>query len=473
MTSAPSKEKAKFTSGNTMRHVVVMTTTSSVGLVSVFFVDALNLFYISMLGQQELAAAIGYASTLLFFSIGISLGISIAASAMVAKALGAEDIDRARSLTASCLIYLTIASLCLVMFLLPARFWLLALLGAEGETLTKAAHFLLIVIPSIPLLSLGMCLGALLRSKGDARRSMFVTLGGAIAVFILDPIFIFALDLGLTGAAIATVLSRFVLVIIGLHGVHVVHRMIGKPRADIVWKQLAPFLKIALPSLATTLATPVGNAYVTAAMAEFGDDAVAGWAIVGRLIPVAFGVVFALSGAIGPILAQNYGAKSYERVMQGMRDALLFGIVFCCVVWLLLALARNQIVWLFGAEDAAADMIVVFCLFVAGSFIFAGAMFISNAAFNNLGRPIYATIFNWGRATLGTFPFVYWGKAWGAEGVLIGWGLGAIVFGVLSTIAALAMIKRLPNRSEKSKGEPQSSAPPTTHSPFTTGKGAT
>ena len=118
-------------------------------------------------------------------------------------------------------------------------------------------------------------------------------------------------------------------------------------------------------------------------------------------------------------------------------------------------------------------MIVVFCLFVAGSFIFAGAMFISNAAFNNLGRPIYATIFNWGRATLGTFPFVYWGKAWGAEGVLIGWGLGAIVFGVLSTIAALAMIKRLPNRSEKSKGEPQSSAPPTTHSPFTTGKGST
>jgi hypothetical protein len=59
--------QAKFTTGSTMRHVVVMTATGSIGLVAVFIVDALNLFYISLLGQAELAAAIGYAGTLLFF----------------------------------------------------------------------------------------------------------------------------------------------------------------------------------------------------------------------------------------------------------------------------------------------------------------------------------------------------------------------------------------------------------------------
>jgi hypothetical protein len=61
--SEKSASKAVFTTGSTMRHVVVMTATSSVGLVSIFAVDALNLFYISLLGQQELAAAIGYAAT--------------------------------------------------------------------------------------------------------------------------------------------------------------------------------------------------------------------------------------------------------------------------------------------------------------------------------------------------------------------------------------------------------------------------
>jgi len=65
-------EPGIFVTGSTMKHVVTMTATGSIGLVAVFIVDALNLFYISLLGQQELAAAIGYAGTLLFFSTSIA-----------------------------------------------------------------------------------------------------------------------------------------------------------------------------------------------------------------------------------------------------------------------------------------------------------------------------------------------------------------------------------------------------------------
>ncbi|MDF1598300.1 hypothetical protein PZ895_00740, partial [Mesorhizobium sp. YIM 152430] len=61
----PPAGEGKFVTGSTMRHVVTMTVTGSIGLIAVFFVDALNLFYISMLGVQELAAAIGFASTLM------------------------------------------------------------------------------------------------------------------------------------------------------------------------------------------------------------------------------------------------------------------------------------------------------------------------------------------------------------------------------------------------------------------------
>ena len=101
-----SASKAAFTTGSTMRHVVVMTATSSIGLVSIFFVDVINLFYISLLGQQELAAAIGYAATIMFFSVSVSIGISIATGALVARALGAEDGDRAASRATSSLFFL-------------------------------------------------------------------------------------------------------------------------------------------------------------------------------------------------------------------------------------------------------------------------------------------------------------------------------------------------------------------------------
>ena len=93
----------------------------------------------------------------------------------------------------------------------------------------------------------------------------------------------------------------------------------------------------------------------------------------------------------------------------------------------------------------ARELIVFFCLFVASAFLFDGAIFVSSAAFNNLGYPTYSTVFNWGRSTLGIIPFAWvGGHYFGADGVLAGRGLGAVIFGVASmvicfrTVAAIA-----------------------------------
>lgn len=462
--------KAVFTTGPTMRHVVVMTATSSIGLVSIFIVDVINLFYISLLGQQELAAAIGYAATIMFFSVSICIGISIATAALVGRALGAEDQDAARQRATSSLFYLLILTSGFALLLFPLLPWFLDLLGARGETRELALTFMRIVVPSIPLLGLGMCMGGLLRAQGDPKRAMYVTLSGGLAALILDPIFIFGLDLGIAGAAMATATVRLILVLVGLWGVVRVHNMLGPFRLRQSLVDIRPFLTIALPAIATQLATPVGNAYVTRSIAEFGDDAVAGWAIIGRVLPVAFGVIFALSGSVGPILSQNYGARAFERVTSTMRDALLFTLVYCLIVWAILALANGWIISLFDASDDAAILVRLFCLFVAGSYLFNGALFVANAAFNNLGFPIYATVFNWGRATLGIIPFVMVGRHYGAEGVLIGWGLGAVVFGIGGAAVAFRQIKSLPSRDDVD--HPGTNIPPTANSPFTSGKAA-
>src|SRR6478672_8707859 len=96
----------KFTQGSTMRHVVVMTATGSIGLMAIFIVDFLNLFYISRLGEQELAAAIGYAGTVLFFTISLAIGVSISGTALVSRALGARKRDEARRLATSSLVFM-------------------------------------------------------------------------------------------------------------------------------------------------------------------------------------------------------------------------------------------------------------------------------------------------------------------------------------------------------------------------------
>ncbi len=83
--------QAKFLTGNLFRHVTVMSLTSSVGLMAIFAVDFVDMIFISMLGKDELAAAVGYAGAILFFTTSFNIGVAIAAGALVARALGEDD----------------------------------------------------------------------------------------------------------------------------------------------------------------------------------------------------------------------------------------------------------------------------------------------------------------------------------------------------------------------------------------------
>ena len=452
MTSLESKsapQQGKFVTGSTLRHVLNMTASGSVGLIAVFAVDLLNLFYISLLGQKELAAAVGYAGTLLFFVISISIGLAIAVSATASRALGQGARDKARHLAGASLVLMvasmTLASLTLYPLIGP----LLGLLGATGVTAELALRFTHWVLPSAPLLGAGMCISALLRALGDGKRAMYVTLSAAAAVAVLDPLFIFGFGWGLDGAALATSLARVVMVCVGLYGLVRVHKLFAWPTKTELLATAKPFFAIGLPSILTQVATPVGNAFVTAAIAPYGDSAVAGWAIVSRIIPVAFAALYALSGAVGPILGQNLGAGRYDRLRSTMMNSLKVVVIYVVAVWLVMALASGVIADAFSATGRAREVIVFFCQFVAASFVFNGAVFVANAAFNNLGFVLYSTALNWGRATLGVAPFIWvGGHFYGLKGVLAGYGLGVVLFGVIGVWGCFEVLSKLERRAQ-------------------------
>ncbi len=455
-----------------MRHVVVMTTTASVGLMAVFLVDFVNLFYISLLGETELAAAIGYAGTVFFFTFSLCIGLMVATAALTSRALGSGDHAEARRIGGSALVLTGVTTLVAAILLMPVLGDILDLLGATGRAHAIAHRYLLIVIPSLPILGIGLGFSGLLRAVGDARRSMFVTLIGGFTAAILDPILIFWMDLGVDGAAYASVAARVAILGAGYYGAVRIHKLVARPSFARLRVDLRPLLAIGVPAVLTNMATPFGNSYVTAAMATYGDAAVAGWAIIGRLIPVAFGIILALSGAVGPILGQNYGAGQIDRVRQGFLDALTFTFAMVLAIWFLLWVGQDYISIVFGATGQTAFLIGFFCTWVAGSFLFNGALFVANASFNNLGFPAYSTIFNWARSTLGVIPFVWLGSQWyGAAGVLAGHGLGAVIFGIAAVLVCYRKIGTLkPPKTPPEKAIPTPSA---ALSPFTTGKGGT
>ncbi|WP_413700424.1 MATE family efflux transporter [Psychromonas sp. KJ10-10] len=342
--------KGKFVSGNIFRHIVIMSSTNAIGLTALFLVDLADLFFISLLGETELVYAVGYAGTIAFFTTSIGIGLSIAMTALVSKAIGQQNREKARRLVINILVtgFLISASVSAFAWFFSPE--LISLLGAKGITHDLAVEYLRILLPSLPILSVAMSAGVALRSVGDAKRAMYSTLAGGGVNAILDPLFIFTFALGLHGVAIASVLARCAVAWVALYGVINIHKLLGRFNFQDWIADQKEILKVAIPAMTTNIATPIGNAYVTMMIASFGDSYVAGWAVVGRLIPVAFGMIFAMSGAVGPIVGQNFGAEIYDRVHLTLKRALQFGSCYVALMSLLIYLLQDHIVMLFGAQ---------------------------------------------------------------------------------------------------------------------------
>lgn len=195
----PAASEARFVTGSIMHHVVVMAGTGAVGLMAVFAVDLLNLFYISLLGQQSIAAAIGFAGVVGFFQTSVLIGLTIGVGAVVARTIGAGNARAARHIAGSGLVLVVLTGLIVGLCTVALLTSILDTLGASGETRRLAESFLTISSPSLPLLAAGMCCSGLLRCIGDARRAMNVTLFAALVTAVIDPILIFGLHLGLPG----------------------------------------------------------------------------------------------------------------------------------------------------------------------------------------------------------------------------------------------------------------------------------
>ena len=425
-----------------MRHVVVMTLTGAVGLMALFAVDLVDLFFLSMLNQTAVTAAIGYAGTVVFTNLSVAIGSGIAAAALVARNVGAGDMNRARQYATSALMFSLAVSAVITIAINLGSGGFLALLGASGEAKRLAQLFIWTMTPGYILISGAICCSFILRGLGDARRAMYITLSAAIVTACMDPIFIFWLGWGIQGAAAATVVGYAVSFGIGLHGVARVHRFLNPMRLPGLRRDLPALWAIAFPAILTQLATPFANAYMTHEIAPFGDEAVAGFAIVGRVIPVAFGIIFALSGSVGPIIGQNYGAKRHDRVRQTLNDGLIFAAIYTLTTSLLLFVFRHEIAEAFNAAGRTVDIVVFFCTFIGVSWAFAGAQFVANAAFNNLGRAKLSSWFNWGKATLGTIPFALAGaELGGPEGIIAGTAIGAVIFGIASVATAYRIVQ--------------------------------
>ena len=435
----------RFLTGGTMGHVVRMTATGAMGITFVFIVDAANLVWISQLGNPQLVAAIGFAYAVQFFSVSVGVGLMIAATALISRSIGQGERGMARRQAGAGIVIAVAIQAMVAALIVALRHELVGLAGAEGETARLAARYLAITIPSLIVMAVGMICSGALRADGYGAKAMYITLLSGLVLLVIDPILIFWMGWGLDGAAIGLVLFRFALMGLGLYFAVIQMQLVEKPRLRTFRRILWPFMVVAGPAIATQMSTPVGNYLLTGVMAQFGDEAVGAWAVVGRLTVVVFGGIFALSGAIGGIFGQNYGAGQMDRVRSTYRDALIFCLVYTLVAWGLLLAVTPLVIQAFALPPEGAAVLRAFTLVGVGGFVFVGALFVSNAAFNNLGKPARSTLVNWLKDAAVSWPLAVWlAPIFGATGVIYGQALAGVLMGAIAALWGWHFVRSLP-----------------------------
>lgn len=431
-----------------MRHVCVMTFASAAGLLSLFFVDLVDMYWLSLLGIVELAAAIGYAGSILFFTLSLCIGLSIGCSALVSQSVGLGDRERTRKLVGN--LFGIIVGITLIVSTVMLAFipQMLDWLCATGDAHRYATSYLRIILPSLPLMAVAMAAAGVLRALGQAKEAMYLTLLGGLVNAVFDPVLIFTAGWGIEGAAIATVLARVAMISYGLSRIVSSYQLVRWPEKQSFVGDARHYLGTAFPSVLTNLATPIGVAYVTAMMSQFGDSAVAGHAVISKLQPLAFAGLFALSGSVGPIAGQNLGAGLYGRITETLIGSIKFIAIYCLIACLLLLLLTEPLVWVFQAKGDAEQLIRWFCYGLSSMFFFLGLTFVTNALFNNLRLAHWATVFNFSRATLFTMPFVWFGaQLAGPVGILVGLYLGSMLVALAGLVMCVYKIRLLERRA--------------------------
>ena len=228
-TAARNAAEGVYTTGPVGRHLLRMAGPASTALLFIFLADLVTLFYISLLRDERLIAAVGLSRFIEYVVIAIGLAFASAATVQVSQALGAGDKALAARRATSCLV-VTLAVLCAAVGLAQAfRGAALASFVEPGAVFDAADLYLEIALYSVPLAAVSLAAGAILRGAGDVRRSVAVTVSGSLAALAVSPALIFWAGWGLEGAAWALLADRAISAALGVWFVIRHYRLLKLP----------------------------------------------------------------------------------------------------------------------------------------------------------------------------------------------------------------------------------------------------
>jgi len=408
-------EKQDLTSGPVAAHLRRQGMPFALGLVAIFSFEAVDLFFISQLGDMPLAA-VSFAMPVIWLIYGIGIGFEAGAASCVSRAVGRDDQYQARRLTTDTVILASAVALglCLLgLYTIPPVF---TLLGATTELLPLITSYMSIWYWVAPLdVALWTSLASI-RARGNTLLESKVITVAALLNAVLDPIFIFGLfgfpRLEIQGAALATLVATSLALVFTLFHLHVRLNVYANPIAPLkeIFDSWRHMLKIGIPAIITNAIIPISSGIVVAMIAAHGVDAVAGFGIAMRIEPMFLIPFYALSAVSSPFFGQNSGAGHFDRLFEARRAVTRFCLGFGLLLAVLLITIAAPLTSLFSESESIQQVAVDYLWIVSISYGAYGLVMSSNASFNGMGKPLPGVAISIGRVIVVFLPLAFLGR---------------------------------------------------------------
>ncbi len=443
MTSA----QARLTQGSVGRHLVDMAVPVLFGVFTMMSQAFADMWFIGRLGDRELAA-LSFAFPILMIVTSIAIGLGAGTSSVVARAIGAHNHRRARRLATDSLIlsFGITAIVSAIGFLTIEP--LFRLLGAPDDMIPLIAGYMTILYAGVPFVVVGMVGMSSMRATGDTRLPSMLMVIASVANVILDPILIFGIGpvpaMGLNGAAMAALLSRAAIFAGTLYFMRTRLDMLtfNKPDPGELRSSWTDVLHVGIPAAATNAIIPIATGVITAMLARYGPEAVAGFGVASRVESLMLVLFYALSAVIGPFVGQNIAAGKADRIFEALRLCTIFCVGTGFVIAALLAFSGAWLPTLFSDNPEVTDVSTKFLMIAPISYGAYGMVMVMNASFNGMGKPMPAVHISVARMALIYIPLAFVAERFfGITGIFVAYAFANIVSGVIAFTWARASVQ--------------------------------
>jgi len=440
-------KQARLTTGPVGRQLVFMTVPVLFGIFMMMLQGFVDAYFLGRVGDTELAA-LGFAFPVLMIVSSVAIGLGAGTSSVVARAIGAHDHRRARRLATDSLVlsFLITVVICAIGFKTIEP--LFRLLGAPEHMIPLIAGYMKILYVGVPFVVVGMVGMSSMRATGDTRLPSMLMVIAAIINVILDPIFIFGLgpvpEMGLNGAAMAALISRAGIFLGMLYFLRVRLDMLSfhSAKFEDLRRSWADILHVGIPAAGTNAIIPIATGVITAMLARYGPDAVAGFAVASRIEALMLVMFYALSAIIGPFVGQNLSAGRDDRIFQALKLCSGFCLGAGVVIAVFLAAMSSILPALFSDNPGVTNVATLFLLIAPISYGTYGMVMVMNASFNGMGKPMPAVFISVARMAVIYIPLSFvLNQYFGMVGIFVAYAITNVLSGILAYNWARASVK--------------------------------